>query len=94
MGGQFGQALGHGLGDPTSYLGPGGLPLKIGGAALSSLGAEGGRQTLMFSATWPTGIQKLAADFMCRPAKVTIGSKGLSASHSVTQVGRLPCPVV
>ncbi|KAK9820507.1 hypothetical protein WJX72_011094 [[Myrmecia] bisecta] len=44
------------------------------------------RQTLMFSATWPHEIQKLAAEFMLDPVKVTIGSQDLSASHSVTQV--------
>ena len=43
------------------------------------------RQTLMFSATWPAAIQKLAAEFMAAPARVTIGSQDLSASHSVTQ---------
>ncbi|KAL4442662.1 hypothetical protein ABPG77_006656 [Micractinium sp. CCAP 211/92] len=44
------------------------------------------RQTLMFSATWPPVIRKLAADFLCGPVKVTIGSQDLAASHSVTQV--------
>lgn len=44
------------------------------------------RQTLMFSATWPPVIRKLAADFLCSPVKVTIGSQDLAASHSVTQV--------
>jgi ATP-dependent RNA helicase DBP3 len=44
------------------------------------------RQTLMFSATWPSVIRKLAADFMARPAKVTVGSQDLAASHSVSQV--------
>ena len=44
------------------------------------------RHTLMFSATWPSSIQKLAAEFLCNPVKVTIGSQDLSASHSVTQV--------
>lgn len=29
---------------------------------------------------------KLAADFLCHPVKVTIGSQDLAASHSVTQV--------
>jgi hypothetical protein len=42
--GQFGQAMGEGLGNPMSYLGPGSMGLKLGGAALSSLGSEGGRQ--------------------------------------------------
>ncbi len=46
------------------------------------------RQTLMFSATWPPSIQKLAAEFLSDPVKVTIGSADLSASHSVSQVRR------
>lgn len=44
------------------------------------------RQTLMFSATWPPAIQRLAAEFLCAPVRVTIGSADLSASHSVSQV--------
>lgn len=44
------------------------------------------RQTLMFSATWPPAIQKLASEFLCNPVRVTIGSADLSASHSVSQV--------
>lgn len=40
----------------------------------------------MFSATWPSSIQKLASEFLYEPVKVTIGSQDLSASHSVTQV--------
>lgn len=44
------------------------------------------RQTLMFSATWPPEIRKLAADFLSNPIKVTIGSKDLAASHSVKQI--------
>ncbi|KAI3424136.1 hypothetical protein D9Q98_009496 [Chlorella vulgaris] len=44
------------------------------------------RQTLMFSATWPPVIRKLASEFLCHPVKVTIGSQDLAASHSVTQV--------
>lgn len=43
------------------------------------------RQTLMFSATWPTEIQRLAMEFLVKPVKVTIGSEDLAASHSVTQ---------
>ena len=43
------------------------------------------RQTLMFSATWPPSIQKLAMEFLVRPVKVTIGSQDLAASHSVAQ---------
>lgn len=44
------------------------------------------RQTLMFSATWPSAVQKLAAQFLCNPLKVTIGSQDLAASHSIAQV--------
>lgn len=44
------------------------------------------RQTLMFSATWPTEVQKLALDYLANPARVVIGSQDLSASHSVKQV--------
>ena len=44
------------------------------------------RQTLMFSATWPSSIRKLASEFLCNPAKVTIGSEDLAASHTVKQI--------
>ncbi|GAB4813419.1 hypothetical protein N2152v2_000465 [Parachlorella kessleri] len=44
------------------------------------------RQTLMFSATWPSAIRKLAAEFLCNPARVTIGSQDLAANHNVKQV--------
>jgi len=44
------------------------------------------RQTLMFSATWPSSIRKLASEFLCNPARVTIGSEDLAASHTVKQV--------
>lgn len=44
------------------------------------------RQTLMFSATWPMSIRKLAADFLNNPIRVTIGSPDLAASNSITQI--------
>ena len=44
------------------------------------------RQTLMFSATWPSSIRKLASEFLCNPARVTIGSEDLAASHTVKQI--------
>lgn len=49
-------------------------------------GAEGGRQTLMFSATWPPAIQAIASEFLTKPVSVTIGGTDLAASHSVTQI--------
>lgn len=42
--GRVGEAIGEGLGNPTSYIGPGGLPLKIAGSVLSSAGGELGGQ--------------------------------------------------
>ncbi|CAJ1418345.1 unnamed protein product [Effrenium voratum] len=44
------------------------------------------RQTLMWSATWPKEIQRLARDF-CRedPVKLTIGSEELSLNPKITQ---------
>lgn len=42
--GQIGQAVGQTVGNPYSYIGPGGAALKLGGAALSGAGGEIGRQ--------------------------------------------------
>lgn len=44
------------------------------------------RQTLMFSATWPESIRKLAADFLNNPIRVTVGSDDLAASQNVQQI--------
>lgn len=44
------------------------------------------RQTVMFSATWPQEVQSLAVDFMYKPVRCTIGSEGLSAAKSVSQI--------
>ncbi|CAG8594022.1 7381_t:CDS:2 [Funneliformis mosseae] len=44
------------------------------------------RQTVMFSATWPESVRKLANDFLNKPMKVTIGSPNLSANSNVTQI--------
>ena len=44
------------------------------------------RQTAMFSATWPSAVRSLAADFLSpSPARVVVGSADLAASHSVEQ---------
>lgn len=42
--GKFGAAIGEALGNPVSYLGPGSLPLKLGGAALAATGSEAAGQ--------------------------------------------------
>ncbi|KAK9711444.1 RNA-dependent ATPase [Basidiobolus ranarum] len=54
------------------------------------------RQTVMFSATWPESIRKLANDFLVKPVKVTIGSDDLAVSHSVTQIveSQEPCACI
>ncbi|RIA95299.1 P-loop containing nucleoside triphosphate hydrolase protein [Glomus cerebriforme] len=44
------------------------------------------RQTVMFSATWPESVRKLANDFLNNPMKVAIGSPDLSANNNVTQI--------
>lgn len=45
MAGRFGASMGEALGTPTSFIGPGGLSLKAGGAALSGLGGQAGEET-------------------------------------------------
>ena len=44
------------------------------------------RQTLMWSATWPKEVERLANDYLQDPIKVTIGSLELAASHTITQL--------
>jgi len=44
------------------------------------------RQTLMFSATWPAEIQKLAHSFLRNPIKVIIGTEALTANKNVKQI--------
>ena len=43
------------------------------------------RQTLMFSATWPKEVQRLASDFLQSFTQVNIGSIELAANHNVKQ---------
>merc|ERR1712232_1077445 len=44
------------------------------------------RQTLMWSATWPTEVQKLARD-LCResPVHINVGSLDLRTAHTIRQ---------
>jgi len=44
------------------------------------------RQTLMFSATWPKEVQRLANDYLHDYMQVTIGSLELSANTNITQI--------
>merc|ERR1719162_2238481 len=45
-------------------------------------------QTLMFTATWPREVQKLAREFLTDPMQVNIGGKGgkLVANKDVLQI--------
>ncbi|KAK4876791.1 hypothetical protein RN001_009297 [Aquatica leii] len=44
------------------------------------------RQTLMWSATWPKEVRKLAADFLDDYIHINIGSMQLSANHNILQI--------
>ncbi|KAL6948596.1 ATP-dependent RNA helicase dbp2 [Hanseniaspora vineae] len=44
------------------------------------------RQTLMWSATWPKEVQRLARDYLHDPIQVNVGSLELAASHTITQL--------
>lgn len=44
------------------------------------------RQTLMWSATWPREVQRLANDYLNDYIQVNVGSLELSASHNITQI--------
>ncbi|KZS90262.1 DEAD-domain-containing protein [Sistotremastrum niveocremeum HHB9708] len=44
------------------------------------------RQTLMFSATWPDSIRKLASTFLKDPIRITVGKDELTANSRVEQI--------
>ncbi|KAJ8088679.1 RNA-dependent ATPase [Marasmius tenuissimus] len=44
------------------------------------------RQTLMFSATWPEAVRRLASTFQNKPIRVTVGSDDLTANSRVEQM--------
>lgn len=44
------------------------------------------RQTVMTSATWPLGVQRMADQYLQHPVKVNVGSLDLQACHTVTQL--------
>ena len=43
------------------------------------------RQTIMFSATWPKEIRKLASDFLVDPVHMVVGSNELSTNAAIKQ---------
>jgi hypothetical protein len=60
--GRVGEAIGEGLGNPASYIGPGGLPLKVAGAILGSAGSEGAGQAA--KGTQYEGAARLAGSIL------------------------------
>ena len=44
------------------------------------------RQTLMWSATWPKDVRKLADDFLTNNIHVQVGSLNISANHDILQI--------
>lgn len=44
------------------------------------------RQTLMWSATWPKEVRKLAEDFLRDYVQINIGALELSANHNILQI--------
>ena len=50
-------------------------------------GVPARRQTLMFTATWPKEVRRIAADLLVNPVQVNIGNVDeLVANKSITQV--------
>ncbi|KAI5451324.1 RNA-dependent ATPase [Naganishia albida] len=47
---------------------------------------EQGRQTVMFSATWPESVRRLASTFLTKPVHITVGSDELTANKRITQI--------
>ncbi len=43
------------------------------------------RQSIMTSATWPSGVRRLASQYSSNPIQVVVGSLDLAAVHSVSQ---------
>jgi len=44
------------------------------------------RQTLMWSATWPKEVRRLAEDFLSEPIHLQVGSLNISANHNILQI--------
>lgn len=53
------------------------------------------RQTLMYTATWPKEVRKIASDLLVNPVQVNIGNADeLVANKSITQVMIPQCNIV
>lgn len=44
------------------------------------------RQTLMWSATWPKEVRRMAEDFLTDPIHLQVGSSSISANHNILQI--------
>ena len=44
------------------------------------------RQTLMWSATWPKEVRRLAEDFLQNYVQINIGALQLTANHNILQI--------
>merc|ERR1719253_262017 len=44
------------------------------------------RQTMMYSATWPREVRRLAAEYLTRPVHIQIGSHDATANKDITQM--------
>lgn len=53
---------------------------------ISNTKPMGERQTMMFSATWPEAVRRLASTFQRSPVRVTVGSDDLTANSRVEQI--------
>ncbi|KZO92051.1 DEAD-domain-containing protein [Calocera viscosa TUFC12733] len=53
--------------------------------AIVDMTRKEGRQTAMFSATWPESVRRLAATFQRDPFRITVGAEDLSANKRVAQ---------
>ncbi|KZT61861.1 DEAD-domain-containing protein [Calocera cornea HHB12733] len=53
--------------------------------AIVGMTRQEGRQTAMFSATWPESVRRLAATFQRDPFRITVGTEDLSANKRVQQ---------
>lgn len=52
------------------------------------------RQTLMYTATWPKEVRKIAGDLLVNPVQVTIGTiDELAANNSITQFVEIVAPM-
>ena len=61
--------------------------MKGSGVSAAGRGSgRNGRQTLMFSATWPASVQKLAHEFITDAVHINIGDVELKANHRVKQI--------